>query len=199
MPRATAALTQRAGGGARRVRLHRGRATRQCAALASKAVSFSAAWISASANAMARLPTASSVYLDHHLVGAGLHGGVRAAEGDGATGLGLQGQSRGFQHVGQGQGVVHALRLAGRQWPENGRAACLQSRRFSVKSAPAGCSARRHSMAVLRLQRLGPRRARVREISMVWLPLNFGQIGFNVDVTSADSYLLIQQAGSRRS
>ncbi len=65
---------------------------------------------------------------DHDLEGAVLHRLVRAAEGDGAAGLGLQGQAGDFQHMGQGQGVVHALGLAGCRWRESAHAACLQSR-----------------------------------------------------------------------
>ena len=51
---------------------------------------------------------------------AGLYGGVCATEGDGAASLGLHGQRSSFQHMGDGQGVVHALALQ----PANGRKAC---------------------------------------------------------------------------
>ena len=64
---------------------------------------------------------------------------------------------------------------------------------ISVKFCSSGVQCTMDSIAVLRLQRLGPRRARVREISMVCLSANLMvKLASNVDVTSADSYLLIQ-------
>ena len=46
--------------------------------------------------------------LHHHLVNTGLARGRGAAEGDGATGLGLQRQGRALQYMGKGDGVVGA-------------------------------------------------------------------------------------------
>ena len=95
-----------------------------------------------------------------------LDGGRGAAEGDRATGLGLQRERGGFQHMGQRDRTLASRSGCNRRWPETARAAAARSRAGRRWSARRRWQDTMASMAVCRLQRLGPRRARMRETSI---------------------------------
>jgi hypothetical protein len=129
-------------------------------------VSRKAAWISCLGQFKGQAADGFFAVLDDDLVGAGLDGGCRVAEGDGAAGGGLQFERGGFEHMGQRQraGVAglaqraHAGKSARTRGSKPGRPAMLHSTAVQATMA---------SSAVWRLQRLGPRRARMRDTSII--------------------------------
>ena len=172
MPRARAALTSEPVEGPTR-----SSSSSSCrawmAALASKAVSFSAAWISSSASAMARLPTASSVYsTTTWKVPVSTVAWVRLKV---TWQPAWACRARPAASSTWARDRVLSMPWACRLPMAGKRARSLSSKpAMRVKSASSGVQCTTHSIAVLRLQRLGPRRARVREISMVCLSAKFG-------------------------
>ena len=150
----------------RGARPRRVRAARPARPSRSKGVSSSAARHSCCGQFEGQAADGFLGVFDDHLIDAGLDGVRGAAEGHRAAGLRLQAERGEFQRMGHRDGVE----LIGRdQVAEFGEAVA----QAGFETGQVGDARTRHSaqvtmasMAVCRLHRLGPRRARMRETSM---------------------------------
>ena len=170
MPRATAASTMEPVLGPRRTSSSSSRSAASAAARSKRRVVAGRRRHSSCGQLEREAADGFLAVLDHHLVDAGLDGGRGAAEGDRAAGLGLQRQRGQLQHMGQ----RHRRRRGRSAQRRRCAGSSARSRASKPGSRPMAHSASVQvtiaSMAVWRLHRLGPRRARMRETS-----IRFGQ------------------------